>query len=251
MTPSTTGNLLPLQDQIAHPPTILLVKQDELSIAPVYQTLKQEGYDVLLASDSYQAMAVLLGWEYEHPSIDLAIVETAFPFINRLDLCRIIRKRGSTVPLLMLGEASESDIVAALEAGVDQFLTKPFGIRELIARVRAMLRCRQSLNAPLAKPKNILQFRDIVLIPEECYLTVRGREICLSPKNLKLIEFFLRHPRQVFSRDQLLNRVWGYDFVGDSKTVDVHISWLRQKIEHDPFHPEYITTVRGFGYRLG
>jgi two-component system phosphate regulon response regulator PhoB len=121
-------------------------------------------------------------------------------------------------------------------------------MRELVARCRALLR-RQRLNFSPQSP--VLLFGDIALYPQECRVIVRGEELSLSPKEYKLLELFMSYPRRVWSRDQLLDHVWGQDFIGDSKTVDVHIRWLREKLERDPSQPEYIITVRGFGYRLG
>ena len=148
----------------------------------------------------------------------------------------------------MSAKGTETDRVLGLEVGADDYLTKPFSMRELVARCRALLR-RQRLSY-LPQPP-VLQFGDITLYPQECRVIVRGEELNLSPKEYRLLELFMSYPRRVWSRDQLLDQVWGQDFIGDSKTVDVHIRWLREKIERDPSQPEYIITVRGFGYRFG
>jgi two-component system phosphate regulon response regulator PhoB len=139
--------------------------------------------------------------------------------------------------------------VVGLEVGADDYLGKPFGMRELVARCRALLRRRSRSGTETGK--EALRFDGITLYPDECRVTRDGREINLSPKEYRLLEVFLQSPRRVWSRDKLLERVWGIDFMGDSKTVDVHIRWLREKLETNPSAPEYITTVRGFGYRFG
>jgi two-component system, OmpR family, phosphate regulon response regulator PhoB len=136
--------------------------------------------------------------------------------------------------------------VVGLEIGADDYLTKPFGMRELIARCRALIR-RQNQQGS----RNSLTHEDISLYPEECRVTVGEKELNLSPKEFRLLELFMSHPKRVWSRESLLEKIWGHDFVGDSKTVDVHIRWLREKLEVDPSHPKYLVTIRGFGYRFG
>jgi two-component system phosphate regulon response regulator PhoB len=132
--------------------------------------------------------------------------------------------------------------------GADDYLTKPFSMRELVARCRALLRRQRLISLPQV---TVLKHKDITLNAQECRVIVRGEEASLSPKEFRLLELFMSYTRRVWSREQLLDQVWGPDFVGDSKTVDVHIRWLREKLEEDPSHPEYIVTVRGFGYRFG
>ena len=200
---------------------------------------------------------------------DLVILDLMLPNINGLDLCRLLRRQGSTVPILMLSaKGTETDRVVGLEVGADDYLTKPFGMRELVARCRALLRRQHQFQPPastnnthnsgsIGVPENLpkaspsLSYQDIGMYPEGCRVIVRNVEINLSPKEYKILELFLRHPKRVWSRDQLLERVWGHDFIGDSKTVDVHIRWLREKLELDPSRPIHLVTVRGFGYRLG
>ncbi|MGB3756585.1 MAG: response regulator transcription factor, partial [Rivularia sp. (in: cyanobacteria)] len=171
------------------------------------------------------------------------------PQINGLDICRLVRHQGNPVPILMLSaKGSETDRVLGLEVGADDYLSKPFSMRELVARCRALLR-RQRLITTTEPP--VLNYKEITLYPQECRVLVRGEEVNLSPKEFRLLELFMSYTRRVWSREQLLDQVWGPDFVGDSKTVDVHIRWLREKLEQEPSRPEYIVTVRGFGYRFG
>jgi two-component system phosphate regulon response regulator PhoB len=154
------------------------------------------------------------------------------------------------VPIMILSaKGTEMDRVVGLELGADDYLAKPFGMRELVARCRALLRRHHGLAQPEADP--VMQFQDITLNPKECRVFLKGEEINLSPKEFRILELFMSQPRRVWSRDQIIDKVWGHDFMGDNKTVDVHIRWIREKIELDPSKPEYLTTVRGFGYRLG
>ena len=142
---------------------------------------------------------------------------------------------------------SEADRVRGLEVGADDYLVKPFGMRELVARCRALL--RRSLSST-AMPQ-VLEHANLRLYPEECRVTRDGIDVNLSPKEYRLLELFMQHPRRVWSRDKLLQHIWGHDYFGDSKTVDVHIRWLREKLENNPSAPEHLVTVRGFGYRFG
>ncbi|MGB8702068.1 MAG: response regulator transcription factor, partial [Thermosynechococcaceae cyanobacterium] len=144
---------------------------------------------------------------------------------------------------------TEADRVVGLEVGADDYLAKPFGMRELVARCRALLRRQRQLS--LEAPANVIRCGEISLFPQECRVTVDQQNINLSPKEFKILELFMSYPRRVWPREQLLEKIWGPDFIGDSKTVDVHIRWLREKIEKEPSNPQYLVTVRGFGYRFG
>jgi two-component system phosphate regulon response regulator PhoB len=230
---------------------ILVVEDEDLIREMLVLALKAEGYAIATAADGRTALALLQSAEPtlgEFP-FDLVILDLMLPQINGLDICRLLRHQGNPVPILILSaKGSETDRVLGLEVGADDYLTKPFSMRELVARCRALLRRQLFGGLPQLQ---VLQFKDVALYPQECRVLVRGQEVSLSPKEFRLLELFLTYPRRVWSREQLLDQVWGVDFVGDSKTVDVHIRWLREKLEQDPSHPEYIVTVRGFGYRFG
>ncbi|WP_026732421.1 response regulator transcription factor [Fischerella sp. PCC 9605] len=230
---------------------ILVVEDEELIREMLVLALEEEGYGVVTATDGRAAVEQLKSFESNsgEATFDLVILDLMLPQINGLDICRLLRYQGNPVPILMLSaKGSETDRVLGLEVGADDYLTKPFSMRELVARCRALLR-RQRLSSLPQLPA--LQYKEITLYPQECRVLVRGQEVSLSPKEFRLLELFMSYARRVWSREQLLDQVWGPDFVGDSKTVDVHIRWLREKLEQDPSHPEYIVTVRGFGYRFG
>jgi two-component system phosphate regulon response regulator PhoB len=230
---------------------ILVVEDEELIREMIVLALEEEGYGVVTATDGRSAVEQLKSFEANsgEPTFDLVILDLMLPQINGLDVCRLLRYQGNPVPILMLSaKGSETDRVLGLEVGADDYLTKPFSMRELVARCRALLR-RQRLSSLPQLPA--LQYKEITLYPQECRVLVRGQEVSLSPKEFRLLELFMSYARRVWSREQLLDQVWGPDFVGDSKTVDVHIRWLREKLEQDPSRPEYIVTVRGFGYRFG
>ncbi len=235
-------------------PFLVVVEDESLIRETITMALTDEGYQVLAVEDGRQALEVVrascTGESGDIPAIDLLILDLMLPHINGLDLCRLLRQEGMTTPILMLSaKGTETDIVVGLEIGADDYLAKPFGMRELIARCRSLL--RRANRQPQPQEQLVLQFQEIVLYPQECRVTVRDKAVNLSPKEFTLLELFMNNPRRVFSRDQLLEKVWGIDFMGDSKTVDVHIRWLREKLEIDPSSPQYVITVRGFGYRLG
>lgn len=246
---------------------VLIVEDEELIAETIALALADEGYEVITAGDgrtalefihqvdesdgrrSYRSSPAAQTAAYQQ-GFDLIILDLMLPYINGLDLCRLIRREGNSVPILMLSaKGSETDRVVGLEVGADDYLTKPFGMRELIARCRALLRRHHHFQVQPEQPS--LKFQDITLYPQECRVLVRGEEVNFSPKEFKILELFMSYPRRVWSREQLLERIWGPDFIGDSKTVDVHIRWLREKLELDPSNPEYLVTVRGFGYRFG
>ncbi|MBD2327166.1 response regulator transcription factor [Alkalinema sp. FACHB-956] len=245
---------------------VLIIEDEELIRETVALALTEEGYEVTVAADGRAALEILqasalvgAGGSSAYSNVnqtapreqpDLIILDLMLPNISGLDLCRLIRRQGSSVPILMLSaKGTETDRVVGLEIGADDYMTKPFGMRELVARCRALLRRQQQFQPAL--PDSTLVFQNIVMYPQECRVLVKGNEVNLSPKEFKLLELFMRHPKRVWSRDQLLERIWSHDFIGDSKTVDVHIRWLREKLENDPSNPEYLVTVRGFGYRFG
>ncbi|MCU0549217.1 MAG: response regulator transcription factor [Leptolyngbya sp. Prado105] len=230
-------------------PCVLIVDDEAAILEALTTALTQEGYRVLTSNNGLQSLEIVRATKLEESPIDLIILDLMLPGISGLDVCRLLRQEGHRVPILMLSaRGSETDIVVGLEVGADDYLTKPFGIRELIARCRALLRRRSQIQ-PEEQPT--LQYQDIILYQQEYRVTINGRQVNLSPKEFSLLELFLNNPRRVYSREQLLDQIWGMSYLGDSKTVDVHIRWLREKIEPDPSSPRYIITVRGFGYRFG
>lgn len=233
---------------------ILVVDDEALIRETVSLALQDEGYRVEVAVDGSMALELLgnAAWQgpADVPPFDLAILDLMLPGVSGLDLCRLIRHRNWDIPVLILSaKGSETDRVVGLEIGADDYLAKPFGMRELIARCRALLRRYRRAKVPQAA--SILAYNEIVLYLKELRVTVDEREVALSPKEFRILELFMNHPNRVWSREDLIDKVWGPDFMGDRKTVDVHIRWLREKVEADPSKPKYIITLRGFGYRFG
>lgn len=231
---------------------ILVVEDEDVIRDMIVLALEEEGYEVVAASDGQAALNALQQEDNANTgeiNFDLVVLDLMLPQVNGLDICRLLRYQGNIVPILILSaKASETDRVLGLEVGADDYLTKPFSMRELVARCRALIR-RQGFSNVSSAP--VRKFRDITLFTQECRVVVREEEINLSPKEYRLLEVFMSYPRRVWSREQLIEQIWGADFLGDTKTVDVHIRWLREKLEKDPSQPEYLITVRGFGYRFG
>jgi len=237
--------------EIGQTSRILVVEDEELIQEMLAVALEEEGFGVITARDGRSAVEYLKSCEPNsgEPPFDLIILDVMLPHINGLDICRLLRHQQNPVPILILSaKGSETDRVLGLEVGADDYLTKPFSMRELVARCRALLRRQRLSSLPQIQ---VLKHKNITLNPQECRVLVRDQEVNLSPKEFRLLELFMSYARRVWSREQLLDQVWGPEFVGDSKTVDVHIRWLREKIEEDPSHPQHIVTVRGFGYRFG
>jgi two-component system alkaline phosphatase synthesis response regulator PhoP len=240
------------------PPTILLVDDEPSLLDAVGYSLRREGYQVATAMDGREALTVARA---TRP--DLVILDVMLPGLDGLHVCRTLRTE-STVPILLLSARGEEiDRIVGLELGADDYLAKPFAMRELLARVRAMLR-RVRMTAPVAAASTFgstagtaLDERqppvvagDLVVDGARRQASLAGESISLKPKEFDLLAYLVRHPGIVHSRDALLRRVWGYDHPVDTRTVDVHIRWLRQKIETEPSQPRRIETVRGHGYRF-
>jgi len=233
---------------------VLIVEDEELIRETVGLALADVGYEILVAADGLSALEMLGGTKNSAQrsvqGIDLVILDLMLPGMNGLDLCRLLRHQGIDVPVLILSaKGTETDRVVGLEVGADDYLTKPFGMRELIARCRALLRRHRGISD--SEPDPVLRFEAVTLNPTECRVFLQGKEVSLSPKEFRILELFMSQPKRVWSRDQIIDKVWGHDFMGDNKTVDVHIRWIREKLEADPSKPQYLKTVRGFGYRLG
>jgi len=228
----------------------ILVVDDEKDIVDlVAYNLEKEGYDVLTAGDGEKALAVI-----KSGKLDLVVLDLMLPGIKGLDICRIIRRHPETewLPVIMVTAKGEDlDKVVGLEMGADDYITKPFSIRELVARIRAVLRRTETRKGPVQEDGETFSFRNLHLDYAACAVTVAGRKVEMGPTEYRLLTFFTRHPGRVYSRDQLLDRVWGDETFVEPRTVDVHISRLRGAIEKDKENPEYILTVRGLGYKFG
>jgi DNA-binding response OmpR family regulator len=220
--------------------TVLVVDDEPTLVATLKYNLEREGYRVVSAGDGEKAITLARS---ERP--DLMILDLMLPAVDGLEVCRILR-REMTLPILMLtARVGEVDKVVGLEIGADDYVTKPFSTRELLARIRALLR-----RTTTAADEEVLVSGDLRIDMKRREVTRNDRPVELKPKEMELLIYFLRNKGRAFTREQLLREVWGYDFYGDSRTVDVHVSWLRQKIEELPGKPVRILTVRGVGYRF-
>ncbi len=229
---------------------ILLVEDDKSIRLTVSETLSSEGFRVSSFKDGLSALDFINNDIKK--DVDLIILDLMLPGLNGLELCRKIRNDEDYTPILILSaKDNESDRVLGLEVGADDYLTKPFGLNELIARSRALIRRSKRNRKYIEKSKTVLEFNHIKMFLEECRVTSFDREITLSPKEFKLLELFMKNPKRVWSRDLILEKIWEIDFIGDTKTVDVHVRWLREKLEEDPSAPKFLKTVRGFGYKFG
>ena len=222
--------------------TILVVDDEPTQREMLAEALEAEGFTIVTAADG---RAALLKFREAKP--DLILLDLMLPELSGIEVCRIIRAE-SGVPILMLtAKDSELDKVVGLELGADDYVTKPFSLRELIARVRAQFRRTEQQVVAGGQP-NLVDVGDVKVDLAGHRLLRDGLTVPLKPKAFELLAFLVRNPGQVFTRDQLLEHVWGYDYAGETRTVDVHVHWLRSRIEADPANPEFLHTVRGTGY---
>ena len=225
----------------------VLVVDDEATLTDTIRyNLRREGYEVHVAGEGNEALRLARA-----SAPDLVVLDLMLPGLDGLEVCRRLR-RESTVPILMLtAKDDEVDKIVGLEVGADDYMTKPFSMRELLARIRAMLRrSRMAQQASEADGPQPVRSGDLEVNPLTRQVTLGERIVPSKPKELDLLYFLMQQRGRVMTRDQLLEKVWGYTFGGDTRTVDVHIRWLREKIEEDPSTPRRLETVRGVGYRF-
>ncbi|MGH2539171.1 MAG: response regulator [Actinomycetota bacterium] len=223
----------------------ILIVEDEASLADsVRYNLEREGFKVAVASDGRRAID---RFRAEHPS--LVILDLMLPEISGLDVCRTIRAE-SDVPIIMVtAKDSEADKVSGLELGADDYVTKPFSVRELVSRVRAHLR-RVGMRGEIGPAEDVLRGGSVEMDVGRHEVRVRGADVAFPPKEFELLEAFLRRKDRLLTRTFLIEEVWGVDYIGDTKTLDVHVKRIRQKIEEDAHDPRYLLTVRGLGYKF-
>jgi two-component system response regulator RegX3 len=223
--------------------TRILIVEDESSLSePLAFLLEREGYETTIAEDGLVGLA-----EFDRNGADIVLLDLMLPGLAGTEVCREIRTR-SSVPIIMLtAKDSEVDIVVGLELGADDYMTKPYSTRELLARIRAVLRRRSE---DVDDHDSVLEAGGVRMDVERHTVTVDGSDVTMPLKEFELLEYLLRNCGRVLTRGQLIDRVWGADYFGDTKTLDVHIKRLRSKIEKVPSHPTMLLTVRGLGYRF-
>lgn len=219
---------------------ILLVEDEESYRESVSYMLRREGYEVLEAVDGITGLAA-----YDRTGADLVLLDLMMPGMSGTEVCRQLRSRGNTPIIMVTALDSEVDKVVGLELGADDYVTKPFSHRELLARIRAVLRRGQDV----VLVPDVIEVGEVRLDSERHEVVVRGEPVRLALKEFELLEVLLRNAGRVLTRGQLIDRVWGADYVGDTKTLDVHVKRLRAKIEDDPGNPVLLVTVRGLGYK--
>jgi DNA-binding response OmpR family regulator len=223
---------------------ILIVEDDQALLDVLKYNLTKEGYNVVTATDGIQALEVA---RESKPA--LILLDIMLPKMSGFDVCRILRKETTTPILMLTAKDEEVDKIVGLEIGADDYMTKPFSMRELLARIRAMLRRAEMVKSKPVE-EAVLRISDLEVDLARHQATLSGTKLELTPKEFDLLVFLARNRGLVFSREQLLERVWGYDYAGDTRTVDVHIRWLREKLEVDPAKPKRLVTIRGVGYKL-
>jgi two-component system, OmpR family, response regulator RegX3 len=221
---------------------VLVVEDEESFSEPLSYMLRREGFEVAVAATGPEALS-----EFDHSGADLVLLDLMLPGLSGTEVCRMLRQR-SNVPVIMLtARDAEIDKVVGLELGADDYVTKPFSSRELVARIRAVLRRR---GEPEETVPSALEAGPVRMDVDRHVVTVSGEQVPMPLKEFDLLELLLRNAGRVLTRGQLIDRVWGADYVGDTKTLDVHVKRLRAKIEPDPSNPRYLVTVRGLGYKL-
>lgn len=229
------------------PMPILIVDDDPAILQGVATLLDQAGYTLQTAATGTEALAVLT----QPPYPALVILDVMLPEVDGYQVCQHIRTLPSYIPILMLSARDElTDKITGLDLGADEYVTKPFEPRELLARVRAMLRFADQRSADPQAARQPLRCGPLTIWKDQRQVELQGQRLELTPKEWALLELFVEHPGQVFGRETLLRRIWGYDFLGDSRVVDVHVQRLRAKLEPEESAPRCIQTVRGFGYRF-
>ncbi|MCX7569482.1 response regulator transcription factor [Tumebacillus sp. DT12] len=223
----------------------VFVVDDEESISKLVEyNLQQAGFDVVTVDTGTKAYEML----QDVPRPDLIVLDLMLPGIGGMELCQRLRREGVTTPIIMLtAKDDEVDRILGLEMGADDYVTKPFSPRELVARVKAVLRRANDEGGP---EEGVYHCGEIMLDVNRYEVTIRKERVDLTPREFELLHYLAKNTGLVMSRDHLLDKVWGYEFAGDTRIVDVHISHLRDKLERDPKQPEYIKTVRGVGYKL-
>jgi two-component system, OmpR family, response regulator RegX3 len=232
-----------MASQTAH--TVLVVEDESSYVEALMVGLGREGFRVVVATDGAEALA-----RFDSVQPDVVLLDVMLPKVSGLDVCRQLRKR-SQVPIIMVtAKGAEIDTVVGLEVGADDYVTKPYRMRELVARMHAVMR-RRGVVAPTAAEVSVgaLTVGEVSLDSEEHRVIVDDTEVLLPLKEFELLHLLLANAGRVMSRDLLIDRVWGADYVGDTKTLDVHVKRLRSKVEPDPANPTRITTIRGLGYK--
>ncbi len=227
----------------------ILIVEDNADLASLLKLhLEDSGYTAEIADNGTKALRY-----YKKNDYDLVILDIMLPVMDGIEVCKHIREHGTYIPIIMLtSKSSEIDKVVGLEVGADDYITKPFSIPELLARIKAQLRSVEALaQGETQQNKAYIKVGDLIIHLANRTVSIAGKEIELTAREFDLLAYFARHPGQVFTRNQLLDHVWGYQFEGYEHTVNTHINRLRAKIEQDPAHPLYILTVWGVGYKFG
>jgi len=224
---------------------VLLVEDEPSFVEALVVGLRREGFLVDVAYDGAEALD-----KFATTRPDLVLLDVMLPKVSGIDVCRTIRAGGSRTPIIMVtAKTSEIDTVVGLEVGADDYVAKPYRLRELVARMRAVMRRTPPVSEP-GKPGDALEVGELRLDPERHEVYLRGEEVSLPLKEFELLEVLMANVGRVVTRESLIDRVWGPHYVGDTKTLDVHVKRLRSRIEDDPSRPQRITTVRGLGYKL-
>ncbi|WP_048759331.1 response regulator transcription factor [Corynebacterium vitaeruminis] len=228
--------------------TEVLIVEDETALAePLAFLLQREGFEVRMAADGQEALA-----EFSKAEPDIVLLDLMLPGMSGTEVCKNIRLKSSVPVIMVTARDTEIDKVVGLEIGADDYVTKPYSSRELIARIRAVLRRGRHEESDDVEDlyEEVLRGGPVVLDVERHVVTVDGEDVAMPLKEFDLLEYLLRNRGRVLTRGQLIDRVWGSDYVGDTKTLDVHIKRLRSKIERNPSSPEFLVTVRGLGYKF-